>query len=414
MAGHHSTYSNIDTNAPYQNGAYSSSQWLEKQQTGSRKSKFIVIGSVFGLVVLIVAGIVIGVEVSKHNSSNKSSSGSGSSAQKSSSGTYAVGPYGVVQQTDPNDPSTFIKDDSLKQSFYGMAYTPDNSQLPNCGNSLAAVIEDIQLISQLTTRVRLYGADCNQSALVLEAIKQTKVNMTAWLAVYNVPDNATAYEEQRDKVVDALKTYGPDHVGGVTVGNEFILNYIGAHGGGTDANNAVGDAGAALLNMNITDMKSQISTLGYSIPVGTSDAGAYFNNEVLENVDYALSNVHSWFANVSIEDAASWTYTFFEESDVAVAQTLANKPDFAIGETGWPTNSTTEAAASDGPSVASEANLQTFMNDFVCGSNQNGTEYFFFEFADEEWQRIQFGGVEGYWGLFHDNRTLKGITIPEC
>ena len=42
-------------------------------------------------------------------------------------------------------------------------------------------------------------------------------------------------------------------------------------------------------------------------------------------------------------------------------------------------NSTTEAAASDGPSVASEANLQTFMNDFVCGSNQNGTEYFFFE-----------------------------------
>lgn len=42
-------------------------------------------------------------------------------------------------------------------------------------------------------------------------------------------------------------------------------------------------------------------------------------------------------------------------------------------------NSTTKAASSDGPSVASEANLQIFMNDFVCGSNQNGTEYFFFE-----------------------------------
>lgn len=24
------------------------------------------------------------------------------------------------------------------------------------------------------------------------------------------------------------------------------------------------------------------------------------------------------------------------------------------------------------------------------------------QFADEEWQRLQFGGVEGYWGLFHD------------
>lgn len=95
-----------------------------------------VIGSVVGLIVLIVAGVVIGVEVSKHNSSKTSSSSSSSSAKKNSNGTYAVGPYGVVQQTDPNDPSTFIKDDNLKQSFYGMAYTPDNSQLPDCGNSL--------------------------------------------------------------------------------------------------------------------------------------------------------------------------------------------------------------------------------------------------------------------------------------
>lgn len=35
-------------------------------------------------------------------------------------------------------------------------------------------------------------------------------------------------------------------------------------------------------------MKAQISNLGYSIPVGTSDAGSYFNNEVLANVDYAV------------------------------------------------------------------------------------------------------------------------------
>jgi len=410
MAGHRSTYSNLDSGAPYQNGAYSSSQWLEKQQSSSRKSRFIVIGSVVALVVLIAAGVVIGVVVSKHNSSSSSKK----SASGDSSSGYAVGPYGVVKQTDKNDPSTFIKDDALKQSFYGLAYTPDNSQLPNCGNSLDAVIEDIQLISQLTTRLRLYGADCNQSALVLEAIKQTKVNVTAWLAVYNVPNNATAYEEQRDKVIDAIKTYGPDHVGGVTVGNEFILDFMGANSGGTDPNDSVGDAGAALLIANITDMKSQISSLGYSVPVGTSDAGSYFNDKVLQSVDYALSNIHAWFANVSIAQAGSWTYTFFEEENVAVAQGLSNKPDFAIGETGWPTNSTTQAAMSDGPSTASEANLETFMNDFVCGSNKNGTEYFFFEFADEDWQREQFGGVEGYWGLFHDNRTLKGITIPDC
>lgn len=47
--------------------------------------------------------------------------------------------------------------------------------------------------------------------------------MTVYLANYPVPDNATAYSEQRDKILAAIQTFGEDHVGGVTVGNEFIL-----------------------------------------------------------------------------------------------------------------------------------------------------------------------------------------------
>lgn len=93
--------------------------------------------------------------------------------------------------------------------------------------SSASVIRDIQIISQLTTRIRLYGADCNQSALVLEAIKQTKVNMTVWLGDYTIPtDDHAAYKRQRDDIVDAIKTYGTDNVGGVTVGNEFMLKWV--------------------------------------------------------------------------------------------------------------------------------------------------------------------------------------------
>ena len=44
----------------------------------------------------------------------------------------------MVNQTDPNDPSTFQLDSRLKKSFYGIAYTPEGSQLPDCGNSLGA------------------------------------------------------------------------------------------------------------------------------------------------------------------------------------------------------------------------------------------------------------------------------------
>lgn len=35
-----------------------------------------------------------------------------------------------------SDPSSFAKDPALAQSFYGIAYTPEGSQMPNCGNSL--------------------------------------------------------------------------------------------------------------------------------------------------------------------------------------------------------------------------------------------------------------------------------------
>jgi hypothetical protein len=131
----------MDTGANYQ-----SSQWLEKQQKGSRRSKFVVclrlasalsrishsshvqvIGSLVALVALVAVGVVLGVVLSKHHSSSSSSTSSAASSD---------GATGAVNQTNPNDPSTFIKDPNLKHSFWGLAYTPAGSQLPNCGNSL--------------------------------------------------------------------------------------------------------------------------------------------------------------------------------------------------------------------------------------------------------------------------------------
>lgn len=98
------------------------------------------------------------------------------------------------------------------------------SQYPACGDTLDSVIEDIQLISQLTTRLRLYGADCNVPSLVLEAIEKTKVNMTVFLATWvpqsaDDPDGST-YQRQVSEVQKAIQTFGVDHVDGVTVGNE--------------------------------------------------------------------------------------------------------------------------------------------------------------------------------------------------
>ncbi|KAJ7653486.1 glycoside hydrolase family 17 protein [Mycena rosella] len=372
----------------------------------NRKSKLIVIGSIIGVVVLIAVGVGVGVSVAKNHKNTSAKSAAVSNSNSS----------GSVTQTDPNDPSTFVKNPALHQSFYGIAYTPFGSQLPDCGNSLAGVITDIQLLSQLTKRIRLYGADCNQSALVLEAIKQTKVDMTVFLGNYPVPsDGGAAYVRQRDLIKNALQTYGADHVAGVTVGNEFILDYLGDNGGTTqDPNGPVGNAGAALLLPNITDTISMISGLGLNIPVGNADAGSYFNTEILSAVSYGMANVHPWFAAEAIEDAAGWTADFFATTNVAAANALSNKPTMYIAETGWPTKSSSVAAQSDGPSLASVENLQIYLDTFVCQANQNGTGYFYFEYYDEQWKDVEFGGVEGWWGLFNSDTTLKNITIPDC
>jgi len=86
---------------------------------------FQVIGSAVALLGLIAIGVAVGVVVSRNNSKSSSSVSTDSSGGS------------TVPQTDPNDPSTFVKDAKLHQSFYGIAYTPAGSQLPDCGNKLS-------------------------------------------------------------------------------------------------------------------------------------------------------------------------------------------------------------------------------------------------------------------------------------
>jgi len=132
--------------------------------------------------------------------------------------------------------------------------------------------------------------------------------MTVFLGNYPIPtDNGTAYERQRDVIKSAIQTYGADHVGGITVGNEFMLklvlfscyfrtklmsnvftcSYVNANGV-SDPNSDVANTGAQILIGNIQDTRSMLTGLGVSLPVGNADAGSYFNNEVLAAVDYGV------------------------------------------------------------------------------------------------------------------------------
>lgn len=146
-----------------------------------------------------------------------------------------------------------------------------------------------------------------------------------------------------------------------------------------DPDSAVANVGAAVLLEDVEDFRSSLDALSLSktLKVGNAEAGSFFNTKVLAAVDYGMSNVHAWFANVSAADASGWTETFFQDTNVAKAATLANKPEMFIAETGWPSGS--KDYTSNGPGTADIAGIQTFLDDFVCQANKNGTGYFYFE-----------------------------------
>lgn len=138
-------------------------------------------------------------------------------------------------------------------------------------------------MSQLTSRIRNYGSGCNQSSILMQAIKDTKVNITVWLGVY-IGSNETVNLQQMTETISVLKTFGIANIGGVTIGNEYIL----------DATNKV--TATAYIVEKVKSFKSMLAALNppISVPVGTSDAGSEASAALSDGVDYFMANVRTF------------------------------------------------------------------------------------------------------------------------
>ena len=121
---------------------------------------------------------------------------------------------------------TINKDPRLSQSFWGIDYTPLGTQIEHgCGVTQADVIEDLKLMSQLTSRIRIYGMDCNQAGLLMNGLKELKLDMGVVFTLW-VDKNQTTYERQYATFWEVIGRYGTDQVLGVSVGNEGKLRTL--------------------------------------------------------------------------------------------------------------------------------------------------------------------------------------------
>lgn len=323
-----------------------------------KKWLFLLIG------VLILGGIAAGVVVGLMER-NKGNNGNGGSSSSSSQGTQGVdGP-----DMNLNSPSVkkLLNNKNLHKVFMGMAYTPMNTQYPDCMTTKPIqnnITLDMAVIGQTTNVVRLYGTDCNQTEMVLHAIDQLQfTDMKVWVGVW-LDNNMTTNARQVQQLYNILDGPNTKYIKGVVVGNEVLFRQ---------------DLTVTQLEDYITNVRSNLTSRGINLPVASSDLGDNWTTALAAAVDVVMSNVHPFFGGVTVDLAAAWTWNFWQQNDVIL--TKGTSKGQVISEVGWPSQGGNDCAPSltcpdsTSGSVAGLPQMQTFLNSWVCETLANGTEY---------------------------------------
>lgn len=360
---------------------------LDAAAAKKRKRWMLTLLVALGIIAVIVGAIVGGILGSrKHSASSSDSDGSSSSITGDSSdpGTNietAASDIATNGLLDKNSAEIkkLMNNDNLHRVFHGMDYTSWGVQYPLCEKyppSPNNVTRDMAILSQLTNTVRVYGTDCNQTQMVLDAIDRLELtDMKLWLGVW-VDSNETTVNRQMDILYNVIDDMNDTSIlQGVIVGNEVLYS-----GGFEDKTTA-----QEKLTTYMDSVRSNLTSKGVKIPVATSDLGDNWTADLLEASDVVMANVHPFFGGVQVDKAAAWTNTFFDTHDVSL--TSGTKKEAIISEVGWPSGGGNDCGTnnkctdSTSGSVAGIDEMNQFMEDWVCQALNNGTKYFWYVFV---------------------------------
>ncbi|KAL6711667.1 hypothetical protein ACN47E_004601 [Coniothyrium glycines] len=378
--------------------------WRNADDLRKRKKRMWIAITIIAIILLgAILGGVLGAML------NRSGGHDGSTASSSASAQDVASDNRNDLSKDSDEIKALMNNADLHKVFPGLDYTPLNAQYPDClhvGPSQNNITRDMAVMSQMTNAVRLYGTDCNQTQMLIHAINRLEIKdtMKIWLGVW-LDSNDTTTTRQIDQTWQILDDYGCDYFKGIIIGNEVLYRE---------------DMTAATLLNHITDFRQNITDHKCKLPVAMADLGDNWTAEMATKVDYVMSNIHPFFSGVNASDAAGWTWDFWQTHNVPLTASSSNIKQ-VIAEVGWPTGGGMSCGGAETctqGSVAGISELNQFMQDWVCPSIQNGTEYFWFSAFDEPWKiRYNTPGKEweDKWGLMDVDRKLKpGLTIPDC
>lgn len=280
--------------------------------------------------------------------------------------------------------------------FYGLGYAPRDAMEPTCGVTKRDILLDLAYISRVTTRIRNYGMQCNQSDFILDSIQDLRLNMTLAMGVW-IGSNETTNKQQIAWMKDILRKYPRNLFECIFIGNEVLFRE---------------EQTSKSLITYIEDAKSFAKEIGYNdLPIGTSEIGSLIDRTLLESCDIIGANVHPFFSGGEVESASQWAFDFVKYQIEPLNKDF--NAEIIITEVGWPYKGGSYEAAEANPK-----SFQSFINDFVCDAYENDYGWYYFEAYDEPWKKIFYedgNKWETEWGVFTKTRTKKkNISLPNC
>ncbi|KAI9362568.1 glycoside hydrolase superfamily [Zopfochytrium polystomum] len=300
---------------------------------------------------------------------------------------------------------TLSPNPDLHKSLYGLDYTPPfgGQYDQGCYITQQDVLNHVKLMSQLTTRIRLYGMDCLVADFTLNAVRLLNANLSVVLTLWEDNDVAMI-SRQRRELYRVVAKYGGANISYISVGNEVLLRAADK-----------GPQAVAFLGKEIDKTRGWLRENGYGhISVVTTDVADSWSTypTILSHSDEAWGNVHPFFAGVL--PTAGWDFAIKSLNSPGTGLNwLANQTGKSamISEIGWPTAPVNESYQASVPTVE---NMNAFLNLWVCPANRAGIRYFWFEAFDCPWKEA-YSVREASWGLFDKDLRLKdGVTIPQC
>ena len=264
-----------------------------------------------------------------------------------------------------------------KGPLRGLSYSPyEYGQDPRDGDrpSLERIARDVEMLSDRTSRLRVYSTRDGLEAVVRHAsLMGLTVTAGAWIT------GDYAVDEAEIRQVAELANRFPYTVERVIVGNESMLR------------NDV-DAQRMVLYLNLA--RALVNQ-----PVSTAEPWhVWLANPVLgDSVDYVAAHVLPYWEGVPVTAAVDHILERHSE----LRQAFPKLP-ILLAEVGWPSEGRTRKLAE--ATVEAQA---TFVRSFLPVARARGLDYFMIEAFDQPWKITEEGAVGAYWGLFDAERRAK-------